>query len=52
MSKAAVGIAAAVVTAVAVSSAEKTPAYSGADWAAPGGDWAATRYSTLDQIST
>ena len=28
------------------------PRYAGADWAAPGGDWGATRYSTLAQIST
>jgi alcohol dehydrogenase (cytochrome c) len=40
-----------VVTTAAVISADKTPAYSGAEWAAPGGDWAATRYSTLDQIN-
>src|SRR5215510_5858337 len=26
--------------------------YSGKEWNAPGGDWAATRYSTLTQIST
>ena len=26
--------------------------YSGTEWAAPGGDWGATRYSTLDQITT
>ena len=36
----------------AVDSAGKSPAYSGAEWAAPGGDWGATRYSTLDQIAT
>jgi alcohol dehydrogenase (cytochrome c) len=31
--------------------AANTPAkYSAAEWAAPGGDWGATRYSTLDQI--
>ena len=26
-------------------------AYSGKEWAAPGGDWAATRYSTLSQVT-
>src|SRR5688572_22058222 len=26
--------------------------YAGKEWEAPGGDWAATRYSTLDQINT
>ena len=35
-----------------VDSASKSPAYSGVEWAAPGGDWGATRYSTLDQINT
>ena len=41
-----------IVTAAAVRSAEKATApYSGAEWAAPGGDWGATRYSTLDQIT-
>lgn len=28
------------------------PSYPGAEWAAPGGDWASTRYSTLAQINT
>jgi PQQ-dependent dehydrogenase (methanol/ethanol family) len=46
-----IAAAAVVVTTAAVISADKTPAYSGAEWAAPGGDWAATRYSTLDQIT-
>lgn len=30
----------------------QAPAYSGVEWAAPGGDWASTRYSTLAQINT
>src|SRR5215831_4504806 len=46
-----VAAAAVVVTTAAVTSADRTPSYSGAEWAAPGGDWAATRYSTLDQIT-
>src|SRR4051812_37768903 len=41
-----------LVTVAAVRSAEKTSTYSAAEWSAPGGDWGATRYSTLDQIST
>jgi len=32
--------------------AQSGPAYAGAEWAAPGGDWAATRFSTLSQITT
>src|SRR5204863_15750 len=40
------------VTAVALGAEEKAPKYSAAEWAAPGGDWGATRYSTLDQINT
>jgi glucose dehydrogenase len=30
----------------------QTHEYSGPEWAAPGGDWAATRYSPLSQIDT
>jgi PQQ-dependent dehydrogenase (methanol/ethanol family) len=30
----------------------QTSSYSGADWGAPGGDWASTRYSTLSRIDT
>jgi len=30
----------------------QAPRYAGADWPAPGGDWASTRYSTLSQIDT
>ncbi len=40
-----------LVTAAAVRSSGKSQPYSSAEWAAPGGDWGATRYSTLDQIS-
>jgi alcohol dehydrogenase (cytochrome c) len=47
-----VAAAVAMMAFTAVDSASKSPAYSGADWAAPGGDWGATRYSTLDQINT
>jgi alcohol dehydrogenase (cytochrome c) len=36
---------------VALQSAGKNGKYSADEWAAPGGDWAATRYSTLDQIT-
>src|SRR5262245_1835638 len=36
---------------VAVQSAGKNGKYSADEWPAPGGDWAATRYSTLDQIN-
>jgi quinohemoprotein ethanol dehydrogenase len=36
----------------AVNAAEAPTKYSGAEWPAPGGDWGATRYSTLDQITT
>ncbi len=36
---------------VGLRSAEKTTKYSSAEWAAPGGDWGATRYSTLDEIT-
>jgi len=50
--KAIVPLAAVVVwTAVAVQSAGKNGKYSADEWVAPGGDWAATRYSTLDQIT-
>jgi alcohol dehydrogenase (cytochrome c) len=45
------GAAVVLITAAAVQSASKSPGYSGAEWAAPGGDWGATRYSTLDQIN-
>ena len=34
-----------------VSSAAAGESYSGKEWAAPGGDWGSTRYSTLSQIS-
>jgi len=41
------------VFAVPVRSAPGTETrYAAAEWSAPGGDWAATRYSTLDRIST
>src|SRR5262252_2881570 len=40
------------IPAVAGIGAANAPAkYSAAEWAAPGGDWGATRYSTLDQIN-
>ena len=38
--------------ALAIRPLAQTPAYSGADWGAPGGDWASTRYSTLSSINT
>ncbi len=38
-------------TVAVADTASRPTAYSGADWAAPGGDWGATRYSTLDQIN-
>lgn len=41
-----------VSVAAALAAAEAPAKYSGAEWAAPGGDWGATRYSTLDQITT
>ncbi|HUK33505.1 MAG TPA: PQQ-binding-like beta-propeller repeat protein, partial [Vicinamibacterales bacterium] len=41
-----------LLTMTVADSASKQPAYSGVDWPAPGGDWGATRYSTLDQITT
>ena len=43
-------VVAAGALAVVLRSAGTPPAYSGKEWAAPGGDWAATRYSTLAQI--
>jgi alcohol dehydrogenase (cytochrome c) len=49
-----VGAALAAVAATAGSAwlgAQGSP-FAGADWSAPGGDWGATRYSTLTQIST
>jgi len=49
-----VGLVLAAVAATAGSAwlgAQGSP-YAGADWSAPGGDWGATRYSTLTQIST
>jgi glucose dehydrogenase len=49
-----VGAVLAAVAAIAGSAwleAQGSP-YAGADWRAPGGDWGATRYSTLTQIST
>ena len=42
----------AVPLAVVVRSADKPQAYSAKEWTAPGGDWGATRYSTLDKITT
>ena len=42
----------AVVLTVVLGSAASDPAYSGKEWGAPGGDWAATRYSTLKEIDT
>ena len=39
------------LTASSLRSAGSEP-YSGKEWAAPGGDWASTRYSTLSQINT
>ena len=44
-------IAVGVLTASSLRSAGSEP-YSGKEWAAPGGDWASTRYSTLSQITT
>jgi alcohol dehydrogenase (cytochrome c) len=35
-----------------VAAADKKPAYAGAEWSAPGGDWGATRHTTLNQITT
>ena len=43
-------VVAAGALAVVLRSAGNPPAYSGKEWAAPGGDWASTRYSTLAQI--
>ncbi len=43
--------AAALGTAARVRSAASGP-YAAAEWAAPGGDWASTRYSSLDAIDT
>ncbi len=40
----------ALVLSVAANTASQS-SYSGAEWPAPGGDWGATRYSTLDQIN-
>jgi quinohemoprotein ethanol dehydrogenase len=45
-------IALVVSSALAVQSAGDGPAYSAKEWSAPGGDWAATRHSTLAQINT
>ena len=42
----------AVPLAIAVRSADTSRSYAAKEWGAPGGDWAATRYSTLDQITT
>ena len=39
------------LTAASLRSAGNDP-YSGKEWAAPGGDWGSTRYSTLAQINT
>ena len=41
-----------LVLVVSMRPAGQSPAYSGAEWGAPGGDWASTRYSTLSQINT
>ncbi|MEO8259331.1 MAG: PQQ-binding-like beta-propeller repeat protein [Acidobacteriota bacterium] len=50
--RAAVAIGAvAALTASSLRSAGPEP-YSGKEWGAPGGDWAATRYSTLSQLNT
>src|SRR5258706_3883617 len=38
--------------AIIVRSADRPGNYPAKEWSAPGGDWAATRYSTLDQITT
>ncbi len=38
--------------AIAVRSADKPGNYPAKEWSAPGGDWAATRYSTLDRLTT
>ena len=37
---------------IAVWSADTAPSYAAKEWSAPGGDWAATRYSTLERITT
>jgi len=41
-----------VVSAVPLVPAAQRPISAGADWGAPGGDWASTRYSTLSNINT
>jgi len=41
-----------VVSALPLVPAAQQPTYAGVDWAAPGGDWASTRYSTLSAINT
>ena len=41
-----------VPLAIAVRSADTPRGYPAKEWSAPGGDWAATRYSTLDRITT
>ena len=48
----AVCILAVALIAAAVNLAGQAPAYSSAEWGAPGGDWASTRYSTLTRINT
>ncbi len=48
----AVCILAVALSAAAVNLAGQAPAYSSAEWGAPGGDWASTRYSTLTRINT
>src|SRR5262245_49997552 len=45
-------VAGVAATATTLRSADRIPSYSKADWIAPGGDWGATRYSTLTQVST
>jgi quinohemoprotein ethanol dehydrogenase len=39
------------VVAASVTPDAQAPTYSGVEWAAPGGDWASTRYSTLSRIN-
>jgi alcohol dehydrogenase (cytochrome c) len=41
-----------VIVLAAIAVAAQAPSYSGAEWGAPGGDWASTRYSTLARITT
>ena len=48
----AVGLGVALATVVSVQSGAGQSKYSGQEWAAPAGDWASTRYSTLSQVTT